>query len=97
MGDGENGREENGKRERKGETNSFPVTGLGCDSFVDREKRKMTYVAMAPAKQRRPAYAQHLDWFSFKLSALLEKSSPPGCSRWREATLPVSGKRRSLP
>lgn len=40
MGDGENGREENGKRERKGETNSFPVTGLGCDSFVDREKKK---------------------------------------------------------
>lgn len=81
MGGGENEREEHGKRERKGETKSFPATGLSCDSLVDREKRKMTYVAMAPAKQRRPAYAQLLDWFSFESSALPEKSSLPDCSR----------------
>lgn len=37
-------------RERKRETNSFLVTRLGCDSFIDRRKRRMTYVAMTPTK-----------------------------------------------
>lgn len=38
-------------RERKRETNSFLVTRLGCDSFIDRRKRRMTYVAMTPTKK----------------------------------------------
>lgn len=90
MGGGENGREENGKREKKRERNSFLVPGLGDDSFVDRKKRKMTYVAMAPTKQRRPACAQLLDWSSAESNALSEKPSLPDCSGWLEP-LPSPG------
>lgn len=53
-------------RERKKETNSFLVTRLGCYLVIDRRKRKVTYAAVAPAKQRRLLYAQHLDWSSFE-------------------------------
>lgn len=86
--------EENGKREKR-ETNSFPVTGFDCDSFVDRKKRKMMYVAMAPSKQR-PAYARLLDWSSFESEALLENSSLPDRSRGLEAPFLVLGNRRRL-
>lgn len=96
MRGGEQGREGNGMRERKKETNSFLVTRLGCDSVIDRRKRKVTYAAMAPAKQRRLLYAQHLDWSSFESNALLEKSSLPCCSRWLESPLLVLGNRRIL-
>lgn len=95
-GVGEQGREKNGMRERKKETNSFLVTRLGCDSVIDRKKRKMTYAAMAPLSKEDLLYAQRLDWSSFESNALLEKSSLPCYSRWLESPLLVLGNRRIL-
>lgn len=63
-------------RERKKETNSFLVTRLGCDSVIDRRKRKMTYAAMAPAKQRRPGLCPAFGLVQFCVKCITGKILP---------------------